>query len=146
LILRSSDGDCEWLFFDRCRGFEIRPSEAVEIGIVATPNEISGADARKIEGAIGETKMQSVVRLGCQFIETAAFFGLLWTAPGGGVEDQTIARFEWSEVQCCGRFHFDSVRENPRDAASEDATVARCAAFDHGLMIRSGQEMRTQAT
>ena len=44
-----------------------------------------------------------------------------------------------------GGLYGDAAIEDAGDVSHEDATVARGAARDHGLMIRPGEKMRAEA-
>ena len=138
---RGGGVDVDELAGDGGGGIEEGPCDAGEVGIVGTPEEVTGADPGEVDGVVGELEEERAVEFGEDFEEAAAFFRFGGAAPVGGIEDEAITGFKGGDEVGWGGLDGDGGGEDLDDRADVDATVARGAAADDGLVIDAGEEV-----
>src|SRR5678816_1454052 len=69
------------LLLDGRRRICVRPAGFIQLWIVVAPNPVANAHAREIDGVVGESQAKLAGPECRDFIQAAAFFALLRTAP-----------------------------------------------------------------
>src|SRR5215467_13481517 len=90
---------------------------AIDLGIVRAPYDVARPDAMELHGSAAEGELDRTVpaRLGAE--HASAFFRFLRTSPVRGIEDETVARFDWRDSMSVARLDDDAITLYAQDLA-----------------------------
>ena len=126
------------------RRLGVEAHRLVQLRVVRAPQQVAGADARKVDRAVAKGKLQRAVALRRDVIDAAALLRLLRAAPVRGVEDDAVARLERRIGGIRLRHEPDAIRQHARHPAHQHAAVARRAAAHDRLVVGAGNEVRAK--